>query len=206
MSTFKDKWNEFVSTLPKETQEGIKTFFKFNAPVITPVANAEPPAGGGVVAPELTLKDGTVIKIDTPSLIEGSVVSVVTPEGEMPAPDGTHEVSTGEIIEVTGGKITKLTPVALDPNTPKINEEMAALTEKHTNLTGELAKANQIINALTSKFEAQEAINKSLVEGMQKFSSDWEKLMGISTAKPIENTTNVVLNKKEKASSYFKKQ
>jgi len=210
MSTFKDKLNEFLNTLPEDTAKGFKSFFKFNAPVITPAANAVDPTAP--VAPELALEDGTVIKIDTPTLMEGSNVLVVTPEGELPAPDGTHKLITGEVIEVTGGKVKKLTPVEADPNAQKVGEEMAALTEKHNNLTGELAKANQIINALTKNFEAQakeqEEINKALVEGMTKFSSDWEALMGTSTAKPIVETTNKFANaidKKTTKLTSFKK-
>lgn len=193
--TFKDK----LSKLPAEAKAALKELF--STPVITPTQNAAPAIvdPNAAPAPDLVLEDGTVIKIDTPTLAEGSNILVVTPEGELPAPDGTHKLKTGEEIEVSGGKVVKLTPAAVDPNAvTNTSEEMAALTESQNKLTADLAQANQTIKALTSKFAEQEKTNTEIKTALEKFSTDWQNLMGTSTATAIENTANVKLSKHDK--------
>lgn len=54
------------------------------------------------------LKDGTEIKIEGESAEEGAKILVVTEEGEIPAPDGTHELANGVKVETKEGIITKI--------------------------------------------------------------------------------------------------
>jgi hypothetical protein len=54
------------------------------------------------------LVDGTAIKVEGDSLIEGAKVVVVTEEGEIPAPDGVHEISDGTKVETKEGIIAKI--------------------------------------------------------------------------------------------------
>lgn len=53
---------------------------------------------------EATLADGTIIAYD--KLEEGGQVMVITEAGPVPAPDGTHELTDGTIVDVMGGIIT----------------------------------------------------------------------------------------------------
>jgi hypothetical protein len=65
---------------------------------------------------EAKLADGiTIIKWDG-ELNEGTVVSVVSEEGEIPAPDGDHELQDGRKITIEGGKVMKI-------ETPKEQKE-----------------------------------------------------------------------------------
>lgn len=54
------------------------------------------------------LVDGTVVKVSGDSLMEGAKVVVVTAEGEIPAPDGVHELEDGSKIETKDGIIAKV--------------------------------------------------------------------------------------------------
>lgn len=51
------------------------------------------------------LVDGTQVKIEGDSIIEGAAVKVVTEEGEIPAPDGVHELEDGSKIETKDGVV-----------------------------------------------------------------------------------------------------
>lgn len=54
------------------------------------------------------LVDGTAIKVSGEGLVEGAKVSVVTEEGEIPAPDGVHELEDGTKVETKEGIIAKI--------------------------------------------------------------------------------------------------
>lgn len=54
------------------------------------------------------LVDGTQIKVEGDSLMEGAKVVVVTEEGEIPAPDGIHEIEGGMKVQTTDGIIVKI--------------------------------------------------------------------------------------------------
>lgn len=51
------------------------------------------------------LVDGTQIKVEGDSLVEGAKVVVVTADAEVPAPDGVHELEDGTKVETKDGVI-----------------------------------------------------------------------------------------------------
>jgi hypothetical protein len=51
------------------------------------------------------LIDGTEIKVEGDGLVEGAKVVVVTPDAEIPAPDGRHELEDGTKVETKDGVI-----------------------------------------------------------------------------------------------------
>jgi hypothetical protein len=57
------------------------------------------------------LIDGTEIKVEGDSLIEGAKVMVVTAEGEIVAPDGVHEIEGGAKVETKEGLIVRIEEV-----------------------------------------------------------------------------------------------
>jgi hypothetical protein len=54
------------------------------------------------------LADGTQIKVEGDSLIEGAKVVVVTEEGEVPAPDAVHELADGTKVETKAGVVVMI--------------------------------------------------------------------------------------------------
>jgi hypothetical protein len=54
------------------------------------------------------LVDGTAIKVEGDSLVDGAKVVVVTEEGEIPAPDGVHEIEGGTKVETKEGLIVRI--------------------------------------------------------------------------------------------------
>jgi hypothetical protein len=57
---------------------------------------------------EAKLKDGTVVKVEGESLAEGAKVVVVTEEGEIPAPNGVHELEDGSKVETVDGVVKSI--------------------------------------------------------------------------------------------------
>lgn len=57
------------------------------------------------------LVDGTEIKVEGDALGEGAKVVVITPDAELPAPDGVHELEDGTKVETKDGVIVKVEEV-----------------------------------------------------------------------------------------------
>jgi hypothetical protein len=63
------------------------------------------------------LIDGTEIKVEGDELKEGAAVLVVTEEGNVPAPDGIHELEDGTKVETVEGLIKSIElPAAMEEN------------------------------------------------------------------------------------------
>jgi hypothetical protein len=71
------------------------------------------------------LVDGTVIKVEGDSLMEGAKVVVVTADAEVPAPDGTHELEDGTKVETKDGVIVMVQEVAGDAEGGEVPEDPA---------------------------------------------------------------------------------
>ena len=74
---------------------------------------------------EAKLKDGTVVKVEGESLAEGAKVVVVTEEGEIPAPNGVHELEDGSKIETVDGLVKSIVAAEL----PELEVEVEAAAE-----------------------------------------------------------------------------
>lgn len=72
---------------------------------------------------ELTLVDGTIVKYEGDAPMEGAPLIVVTPEGEVPAPDGVHETDSGLLISTQDGVIVSIEEKEMEA---PIEEEAAA--------------------------------------------------------------------------------
>lgn len=169
---------ELSDLIPAELKAKIKSVYaKFNtpAPVVqtAPVPPAAPviPAAPAALT-ETTLQDGTVLKYDTPTLSQGSVVTIVSPEGEMPCPAGEHQLADGTKITVVSqeGKsvVEAVTPAQAPPAAP-------ATQAAEPNHADQIAQISKIINGFESKFSSQEnekkELQKRLNEVEEKFST-----------------------------------
>jgi hypothetical protein len=73
---------------------------------------------------EATLADGTVVKVEGDTLLEGAKVVVVQEDSEIPAPDGVHELSDGTKIETKEGVIVKVEEMVDEKVEEEVEEEM----------------------------------------------------------------------------------
>ena len=89
-----NKIQAFFNNLPEDIKAGFKK-------VVAEVKMEDAPAPTeSKTYAETTLQDGTILKYTGEKLDVGSEVIIVTPEGEVPAPEGEHVLADGSTIVV----------------------------------------------------------------------------------------------------------
>lgn len=123
------------------------------------------------------LVDGTAIKVSGEGLVEGAKVMVVTEEGEIPAPDGVHELEDGTKVETKEGVIAKIEEVVKEEpemEEPKVEievkkeEEMYELVKEFVAKMGEkIKKMEEQMSSLSSDFNSfkKEPAAKKIADG-----------------------------------------
>ena len=121
--------------------------------------NDTPPAETEKVeAAEVTLVDGTVLSV-SPALEVGATVTLLDSEGkEIPAPDGSHELQDGTVIEVAGGVITEVKAIEAAPEEAQAEPAAPAFTAADMEaaiapLKAELAAQREAIKSMFSVVE-----------------------------------------------------
>lgn len=144
------------------------------------------------------LADGTIVKVEGDSLVEGAKVVVVTPDAEIPAPDGVHELEDGTKIETKEGIIAKIEEV--------ISEEMEEV-EVPVEVPAEVAPvAQEVVDAIVESIvplmqEVKILVDemKKMKEGMNQMSTDFESFKKQPAAKKIADGKTEKFNKKDDA-------
>lgn len=116
------------------------------------------------------LIDGTAIKIEGDSLMEGAKVMVVTADGEVPAPDGVHEVEGGMKVQTTDGIIVKIEEQAMQ-------EEVMEEESVEVEVPSEVAPiAEPVVAAIVEAIVPVLEEIKSLAEGMKQMKEKMESV------------------------------
>jgi len=162
---------------------------------------------------EGVLADGTIVKFD--KLEAGGIISVVTPDGEVPAPVGEHELEDGTIVVVSeAGVIAEVKMVEADGNEVDVEVEMSEededpiVTEEEVVAEAQVDKFAEISEQFNSKLAEVETkvdmlndVTKRLVEFMEAFAK-------VETAQETQAPKNAfsAQNKVSKADAYKKLQ
>lgn len=196
------KINELINPeLKLELKKAIEeTKLAEDAPAETPAETTSPE---GEVLNEAKLKDGTVIKF-LGDLAVGTEIIVVTPDGEVPAPEGEHELETGEVLVVA-----KEGDKSVVAEIKVANEEAPAETAMSADDKKELeAKIQELADLYESKFSSLKAENEKLALKLSKVNASvhtvavtLSEVVNMPTTDAIEKpeNTEVKLSKKEKA-------
>jgi len=126
------------------------------------------------------LIDGTAIKVSGDSLVEGAKVVVVTEEGEIPAPDGVHELEDGTKVETKEGIIAKIEEKLEEPEMEKPEAEVEIEVKKEEMQDEVVALLKDLVVKLGEKIASLEG----KVEGM---SADFNAFKKEPAAKKIAN-------------------
>ena len=169
-------FNKFLT--PEAKAKFKEEFGDIPALTVTPTTPATPAA-----MTTAKLKDGTVIKYDTPTLIEGTTtITVVGQDGtELPAPSGDWELEDGTMVTIAeGGKLVKVVAPAAAPAEPVVQSAtpdaatklvealktlmegrfaeqaklIESLTEENKTLKAEFSKQTEVINTVSAFFNA----------------------------------------------------
>ena len=148
------------------------------------------------------LVDGTIVRYE--SLEIGAALSVVGEDGEVvPAPDGEHELESGDIVRTEGGLIVEIM-------SPEPVEEEAG-EEKEEEMAAEEVAA---FDAEAFKLDIMDSVATLIQSEVAKFAktekvSDIEKAVGLITdivekmaATPKEEPTKKVPNPFNKGTNY----
>lgn len=162
---------------------------------------------------EGVLADGTIVKFD--KLEVGGMISVVTPDGEIPAPVGEHELEDGTIIVVTeAGIIAEVKMVEADGNEVEVDVEMSeedeqpivnedeVIAEPQVDRFAEISEQfNSKLAEVETKVDVLNDVTKKLVEFMEAFAK-------VETAQETQAPKNAFAaqNKVSKADAYKKLQ
>lgn len=136
------------------------------------------------------LVDGTDIKVEGDSLIEGAKVSVVTAEGEIPAPDGVHEIEDGTKVETKDGIIAKIEEAISEApamEAPESEVEVSIPVEAKDEMV-------QLVKEFVSKMGEK---IKKMEEQMSSLSSDFNSFKKEPAAKKIADGKTEKFNKKD---------
>jgi hypothetical protein len=155
---------------------------------------------------EAKLVDGTVVKVEGDSLMEGAKVVVVTPDAEIPAPDGVHELEDGTKVETKDGVIVMVKPMgeeSEDDDVPGVEEpaidapmemskEMMEMLKEFVKKMGEkMSEMEQSYSSLQNEFNAfkKEPAAKKIADGKTEFNKEVEDALDarIKALKSLKN-------------------
>lgn len=176
--------------------------------------NAETPQEEVVIEfAEGVLADGTIVKFD--KLEAGGMISVVTPDGEIPAPVGEHELEDGTVVVVVEeGVIAEVKMVEEVEESVEVEVEMgeeedapeaeedAPAAEPQPDRFAEITEMFEAKFAeVESKVELLNNVTKQLVEFMDAFAK-------VETAEETQKPKNTFMsqNKVSKQDAYKKLQ
>lgn len=127
------------------------------------------------------LVDGTQIKVEGDSVVEGAKVMVVTEEGEVPAPDGVHELEGGMKVETKEGVIVKLEEkveeapkVEIEVEGGEMKELYSLLEDMMKKVSDKMKKMEDKVTAMESAFNAfkSEPAGKPIADGKIEFNNE----------------------------------
>lgn len=137
------------------------------------------------------LADGTVIKIEGDSLVEGAKVVVVTPDAEIPAPDGVHELEDGTKVETKDGVIAKIEEIVGDVEAPEAPEAPAVEVSVDAASQEIMDMLKEFVKKMGEKMSQMEQSYSALQDEFNSFKKE-------PAAKPIANG-KTDFNKQEKS-------
>jgi hypothetical protein len=128
------------------------------------------------------LKDGTIVKWEG-ELSVGTIVMVETAEGDILAPDATHEIEDGTLVTTLDGVVTEI--VKPEMETPEV--EISVEAEEFATVS----HFNEVVESLESKIAQLTASIESLVservshkEAMSKVVELVEKMIDLPSDEP----------------------
>jgi predicted RNase H-like nuclease (RuvC/YqgF family) len=173
--------------ISKEKLENLKKVF-FNEETPAPVSDSK--------FLDAELKDGTKIKIEGEVIEIGKKVTVVTEEGEIEAPNGTHELADGSKLVIEAGLITEVIPAEKKEEKPaepveNSEDEFKKQTAKSIlDLQNSLNELKDKLNAVRKENRELESKMAEAVKKDEKFKAELfpliESVLEVPAVKPTQ--------------------
>jgi hypothetical protein len=136
------------------------------------------------------LVDGTAIKVSGDGLVEGAKVVVVTAEGEIPAPDGVHELEDGTKVETKDGIIAKI-----EEAVAKAEGEVPEMEKPEVEVSIPVGGEEEMIQLVKEFVSKMGEKIKKMEEQMSSLSSDFNSFKKEPAAKKIADGKTEKFNK-----------
>jgi hypothetical protein len=143
---------------------------------------------------EIKTADGSItLKFPGEELTIGSEIVVVTEDGDIPAPDGYHDLEGGITIKVEGGVLSEL-------ETTEAEEELEEEIEIEMSEESDLSIHEELIKALSNEFKSQmEALKLEFKNQLDEVKG---KVESFSAEPATEKTITTKTNSKKVDLSY----
>jgi hypothetical protein len=117
------------------------------------------------------LVDGTQIKVEGDSLVEGAKVVVVQGDAEVPAPDGVHELEDGTKVETKDGMIVSVSEKEVEA--PEVEIEVPLAASQPPSMEKELMEMLQdFVKKVGEKMTAMEQNYNTLQNEFNQFKKE----------------------------------
>lgn len=137
------------------------------------------------------LVDGTQIKVEGESLMEGAKVVVVMADGEVPAPDGVHELEDGTKVETKEGVITRIEEKVEEAEGPEVEIELAdEMVEGPNGAEAEVSVPDPMAEFMALVKDMMEKISekmKAMEDKVQSMNADFEAFKKEPSSKKISD-------------------
>ena len=177
--------SNFIQMNAKETLKEIRTMLGFSDEEVK------------VEMATATLTDGTVIEYEG-ELAVGTAIFVQTAEGNIPAPDATHEVEGGLLVTTEGGFVTEIVEPEVEIEIEA--EEFATVSA----FNDTVSKLESAIAELSAKVESLTASNIKHKEAMSKAIDLIEKVADLPSEEPLKAPVSTKKNDRFEALKKFK--
>jgi len=181
-----------------------KENIKANLSKIKVALGVEDEAPASVELEDIKKVDGTILRIE-PAIEIGATVQVIGEDAELiEAPDGDHELESGDVIKTEGGVIIEI--MAVEAEDEVVEEEMSeetpevkaqpidvqALTDNVMNKLNEALndKINNLKFAAIEEVEALTERNKTLTEAISELVGIVEQFAGTPSEEPTKKVKN----------------
>ena len=168
---------------------------------------------------DVKLVDGTILRIE-PAIEVGATVQVIGEDAEMvEAPDGEHELESGDVIKTEGGVIIEIIAVESEEVVEEeMSEEAPVVAEAPKGLNVEeltnnvmnklneaiVAKINNLKFASIEEVEALKSENKVLKESLTEVIDLMQKFAGTPSEEPKKKAYNPFKDKDKKEFDFSK--
>jgi len=117
---------------------------------------------------ESTLESGEAVRA-TPTLAVGSVLSLISPEGDIPAPDGSHTLTDGTKVVVLEGVISEVVEAEAAPEAPSpdeiaMKEQIETLKTENETLKLSIAENKEAMELKFAELETKIANHNKINE------------------------------------------
>lgn len=141
---------------------------------------------------ETTLKSGEAVRA-TPTLAVGSVMSLISPDGDIPAPDGSHTLVDGTQVVVLDGIISEVVeseiPEAESPDMVEMKSDMGTLKTENEKLKMSIIENAKAVDLKFAELEAKIANHNKINELLNEAFVALSEVPASTPSQPVKTET-----------------